>query len=213
MLILLIIALLVAGGFYLGTGKIPLLSTMTPQTAVTTTALESPTPTPTYSDLPTTGSPTPTPTVAAKSKTISAGVKSGLSFNQYTIQIPDGWAYTQAHEDAPSPMDTLTMTKNGYTLKIFQAATGGAMCVYPGDPEPEGPASTFTSFVTIKDGDGKDYRRAQTTSGGAFTLCQNSQYGWGQPTSFGHISFSTPNPADPTILQEMDAIFGTLKKI
>jgi len=196
-LILLVIGLLVGGGYYLGTGKLPVPG-YNPPGAVTTTA-------------PVT-SPGQTPTATPQPKqVVKAGVSSGLSFSLYSIEVPMDWKVTQQHEDEPSPMDTLTITKGTYSIKIFQAATGGAMCLYPGDPDFEGPSSRFTTFVPITTKDGTILRRGSTTGGG-FTLCQQGTENYGQPTSYGHISYKTPVPADDAILKEMDGLIASLKK-
>ncbi len=196
--ILLIISVLIGGGYYLGTGT---LSFLPVPGAVTTTA---PTPPAEY-------------TPAPPKQVVKAGVASGLSFSLYSIEVPNDWKVTQQHEDEPSPMDTLTLRRGTYSIKIYQAATGGAMCLYPGDPDFEGPSSRYDIFVPITTKDGTILRRGGTTGGsattGGFTLCQKGTENYGQPTGYGHISYATPVPTDETFLKEMDAIISSLKKI
>lgn len=197
MLVILIMMLLAVGGYVLGRGNFSVV--YNPPGAVTTTA-----PTPTL---------TPTPKAT---KTVSAGVASGLSFGLYTIDVPDAWTVKQEHEDEPSPMDTLTITKGTYSIKIFQAATGGAMCLFPGDPDFEGPSSRYDTFVAITTKDGTALRRGGTTatsgSTRGFTLCQKGTETYGQPTGYGHINFTTPATPDLAILAEMDAMIASLMK-
>ncbi len=203
----LIIGLLVGGGYYLGKGKFT-FPALVPSTAVTTTVIESSTPT---------GMTTPIalPSSTAQTKTtITAGVTSGLSFSMYTIDVPTSWVVTREQQTTPTPMDTLTLTKGDYKINIFQGAMGGAMCFYSGEPTPTGevPTSTFGPYVTIHDGNGKEYRRAKPITSTGYTLCQNTQYGWNQPTAYGSISYSTPASPNEVTIQEMDAIIATLKK-
>lgn len=157
----------------------------------------------------------PAPSKIGK-KMISAGVASGLSFSLYTLDLPGDWTFSQEHDD-PTLYDKLTMKKGAYELSIFQGATGGAMCLYPGDPDFEGPSSRFTTYVEFTNSDGKTFRRSgnDIESGGikGFTVCQKSpDGGWGQPTVFGHTSYKMPSSYDETILKEMDEMVASLKK-
>lgn len=212
LILILILALTIAGGaFYLGRnyGQKP-----SPGPVLTNQ--------PDYIPLPTITSPNatpeakvqPSPTVGVK-KTYSGGVSSGLSFNQYTISIGGDWVVKQEGDPNGSPWDRLTASKNGYELSIWQAATGGAMCLYPGDPDFEGPSSRFLSYIEFAGTDGKMYRRGSTTDPATtknFTVCEKGTDNYGQPISFGHTGYKVPNPYSETILKEMDMMVASLKK-
>lgn len=207
-LVFIILGVLFGLGYYFGTGTLPFPTSPAPG-AVTTTAISAPTE----------AEPTQrvSPTAAPQTKTVNAGVTSGLSFTLYTVEVPDTWTVAKEHEDEPSPMDTLTLTRGQYKIKIFQAATGGAMCLYTGDPDFEGPSSRYDTFVVITTKDGTALRRSGTTeTSGAtrgFTVCQKGSDGsYGAPTTYGHIGYTTPLTADPSILTEMDAIIASLSK-
>ena len=216
-LVLLVIGGIAYGGYYLGnTGKISIGNNTKPE-AVTTTN-----PTPIYSDEnPIATAPssiTLTPTKAMTKKSISAGVAadSGLSFGPYTIQVLDGWSVKHDFDKA-APNDTLTLTKGEYQVKIYQAATGGSKCVYAGDPPFEGPSQMYKEYVAVT-GTTYTYRRSPSTATvpagkAGFALCMKApDGGYGQPTSFGHISYVTPISPDEGILQDMDAMIGSLTK-
>lgn len=196
MLVVVIIGLLAGGGYYLGkSGKVTLTTPAPAPVAVSTTAT------------------TPLPTSAPTTTTVTAGLgpESGLSFTKYTIAVPQGWTPNHTYENQGTPLDTLSITNGAYELKIFQAATGGAMCLYPGDPPFEGPSSTYSAFVELTTKDGIMLRRGGTNGG--FTLCQKGTENYGQPTGFGHMSYTTPVAADETILKQIDDMVKSLKKV
>jgi hypothetical protein len=160
---------------------------------------------------------TPNPIASASPSASLMVVKAGgvLVFNAYTIDVPTGWSYTK--EPAPVgevAMDKLTLErKGGYKIQIFQAATGGAPCLYPGDQDQEGPSSRYTKFVDLVTATGDKLRRSSTDTGSGFTVCELQSGGYGQPTSFGHISIATPDIPSNIVMQEVDSILSSLKKI
>lgn len=178
---------------------------------ITSTEVPAPSATPT----PTEATPAATP---AGGTTITAGLgaSSGLLFTEYTITIPAGWTYTH-DKDTSVPTDTVTITKGTYMIKIFQAATGGALCLYPGDPVFEGPSSSYDTFVAITTQDGTAIRRSGTTAASGttrgFTGCQKSLDGsYQQPTIYGHMAITTPLTPAAATLSEIDAMIASLKK-
>jgi len=136
MLVVLVIGALAGGGYYLGnSGKVKIGTPAPAQIAVSTTAI------------------TPQPTLIPINKitTVTAGVgaESGLSFTKYTIDVPQAWIPNHTYTNEGTAIDTLTITSGAYEIKIYQAATGGAMCLYPGDPDFAGPSSKFNTFVEL----------------------------------------------------------------
>ncbi|MEK7533406.1 MAG: hypothetical protein AAB542_03155 [Patescibacteria group bacterium] len=158
----------------------------------------------------------------AKKTIITAGLgkDSGLSFTKYQITVPEGWIPNHITTSEGTWVDTLTLTKGATQLKIFQAATGGAMCLYTGDADFEGPSSRYDSFVAITTADGIVLRRGSTNETSAdyiskkgFTMCQKGSESYGQPTVFGHMSLTTAINPDAALLSEVDAIISSLKKL
>lgn len=153
-----------------------------------------------------------------KSTVITAGVgaESGLSFAKYQITVPSGWTPNHVTTNEGTWVDTLTLTKGTSTLKIFQAATGGAMCLYTGDTDFEGPSSRYDSYVDIKTADGITLRRGTTNTNNGVTkgyaMCQKGTESFGQPTGYGHMSLITSLTPDPALLAEVDAMIASLKK-
>lgn len=150
---------------------------------------------------------------------ISAGLgpESGLSFTKYQISVPGAWTPNHTTTNEGTWVDTLTLTKGTTTLKIFQGATGGAMCMYPGDPAFEGPSSSYDSFTVITTADNIQLRRGTTdTNNGTtkgYTMCQKGTDSFGQPTVFGHMSLTTALNPDAALLTEVDAMISSLKKL
>lgn len=146
--------------------------------------------------------------------TIVAGVSksAGLSFDGYSIVTPNDWV---SKKESQTAMDEkLILTKDGYTITIFQAATGGALCLYPGDTDFEGPSSKFEVFTTLTTKDGRILRRSGDKNGTAFTICQKApDNSYQQPTNYGHISVKLPADFTPENLAEIDLIISSLKKI
>jgi hypothetical protein len=145
---------------------------------------------------------------------VSGGVSKsvGLSFDQYTISIPNEW--TSKKESQTTLDEKLILEKDGYSISIFQAATGGALCLYKGDADFEGPSSKFDYFVELTSKDGRVLRRSGEKNGTTFTVCQKSPDGsFQQPTNYGHISVKLPSAWDDDGLLEVDKIISSLKKI
>lgn len=132
-----------------------------------------------------------------------------LVFNAYTLQIPDDWTHKREQDQN---LDRLTISNGSYNIKIFQAATGGAPCLYQGDADVEGPSSRFISFVEFNGGSGNQFRRGTTGPQNSMTVCEMQNGNWGQPTSFGHISYQMPTNPDASIIEIMDNIITSIKK-
>lgn len=150
------------------------------------------------------------------SKTITAGLgpDSGLNFTKYLLIVPNGWTPDHVTTNEGTWVDTLTLTKGTAQLKIFQAATGGAMCLYPGDADFEGPSSRYDTYVDVTTTDGIVLRRGSTgVSPKGFSVCQKGTENFGQPTIFGHMSFTSTSPLDATTTAEVDAMLASLKKV
>lgn len=147
---------------------------------------------------------------------ISAGLgkDSGLSFTKYQITVPEGWTPDHVTTNEGTWADTLILTKGTTKLKIFQAATGGALCLYQGDADFEGPSSRYDTYVAITTTDGVILRRGSTKgSSSGYTMCQKGTDSYGQPTVFGHMSLTTTLSADDALLTEVDGMIATLKKL
>jgi len=179
---------------------------------VVTSLPSTPTPAPVATDASPSASPVVVQIPVAPTTIKGGGV---LVFKAYEITVPVGWQ--SAKEGAPNgdiPLDKLTLTKDNYKVTIYQAATGGAQCLYPGDAKVEGPSSTYDSYVDLTAPSGEKLRKSTSGVNKSATLCEQQQSGWGQPTSFGHISIEVPgNGGTAAMTSEIDAILMSLKKV
>lgn len=193
--------LFVGGGFYIGTQTMK-QAKPTP----TPTAIPSPATSPTQSF------PSPSPAFE-QVREVKAGLTENETFSPYTLALPPSW--TDARETTVvAGLDKLTLTKEGYTVTIYQAPMEGKGCVYPEDPASTF-AQTFSDFADINGSSGQ-FRRswnsqeAQTTT---YTICQKGpDDSYGTITQFGAITVVTPNPANQATLIEIDGIIASLIK-
>lgn len=195
MLIVLVLGSLTYGGYYFGRKTVSVKERVAGNDEV----------------VPASAVPTLLPTPHALS-TIVAGLpkSAGLSFDQYSVITPSDWV---SKKESQTAMDEKLVLSNGeYIINIFQAATGGALCLYNGDAEFEGPSSRFTKFVDLTTKDNRSLRRSG--EGNAFTVCQKSGDGsYQQPTNYGHIAIKTAANPTAEMLSEIDQIISSLKKI
>lgn len=134
-----------------------------------------------------------------------------LSFPKYELTIPSDW--TSTRESQTKDDEKLTLRSGPLTITIQQGGFGGAMCLYPGDAESEGPAGHYTSYVELTTASGDKLRRSTPKDGKGFGICQLTQYGWGAPTLYGHIGLTIPNSPTPEDLTVIDNILSSLTKI
>lgn len=153
----------------------------------------------------------PSPTLALISYTSTQLANNGLK--AYSISFPPAWVKTVTH-DATS--DTLTLTQNGYSISIYQAAYGGGGCTFSGDPQPMSEDMRNKPFVDIMSGIGQLRRyqadAAQSKPGMVtFGFCQSTDgTSFGKPTSVGMITYQVPQSYAASFLTDMDAIIKTL---
>jgi len=192
--LLLIIILLVGGVAYIagrsGLVKLPTISINQPGSQSTSTPEAS-------------AAPTEKPT-----KTINGG--GILSFPKYSITVPADW---EDSREVPGPDSEKIIVKKGqYEISILEGGFGGSICLYPGDPDSEGPSARYTSFIEITTKAADLFRRSWSGSGTGFAICHKTQYGWNAPTLYGHISFKVPTSYTTEMIAEMDAILASFTK-
>lgn len=202
-LVVIILTTMIYGGYYFGKKA---GNTIKPEAVNTEESLE-------------TTLPSPQPINQSQITVIGGVPKSaGLSFDQYSIVTPEGWSSKKENQTVAD--EKLILTKGEYQISIFQAATGGAFCLYPGDDDLEGPSSRFETFIILTTKDGRTLRRSLPAQAdgnkneNGFTVCQKSADGsYQQPTNYGHISITVANNPSPEMINEIDTILSSLKKI
>jgi hypothetical protein len=194
-IILLFVAVLIGGGYILGTRN-----SNQPVVQTTTTVLVSPSPT--SGGVSPSTTPTPVP-----SKTVNAGAKIGV-FYPYSIQIPDGWV--TAHSGDEVNIDKLLITKGNYSITIQQASGDAGSCVYPGDSA-QPMSQSFTTYVNFQSPT-TDFRRSGDNQGQLWTICEKKPAGFQFPTTFGYISYTSSGVLDSSIFTQMDSMVSSIIK-
>lgn len=161
---------------------------------------------------------TPTPSKTdetANWKSYTSTQLSNNSLKPYSIKYPNSWELKTLRENG---MDTLTLTKSGYIITIYQAAFGGVGCIFEGEI-PQGPYEDLRDkkYVEIKSGIGTLRRFINTVSKDPssvqFDFCsQSNDQSFGKPTLYGIISYKVPQTDNQSVLEEMDKILATLNE-
>jgi hypothetical protein len=108
------------------------------------------------------------------------------------------------------------MKGEAYEITILQGGFGGSVCLFPGDPDSEGPSARYDAFKEITTTSGDKLRRSWTgneLTAKYYTICHLTQYGWGAPTLFGAIGIKTPTPATTEGLATIDRILTSFTRI
>ena len=197
---LIVIIILLIGGFSFFLGKSGTFLKLNPS------------PTPTSTGAPT-GTVTAAPTATPKptKKVTGGGI---LSFPRYELTVPTDWADTREAQGADD--EKIILTKGSYSISITQGGFGGSVCLFPGDADMEGPSVRYEAYKELTTKSNDLFRRSwngNEMSSNGFGICHKSQYGWGVPTNYGHISYQTPVSKTREMLDEMDAILSSLTKI
>ena len=206
-IVLVIVAILVGGGIYLGQkfGKFNspnITNSPSNQNTTQTSPVETLSP----------SIPSPTPQSYQNSQNIQAG---GFgSYGKYSISVPTTWNVEKTKNDF---QDLLTVSRGNYQLQINQISAGASPCVYPG--ESQTPMSQeFTSYITLgTNADLNLYRRGKSkipypNGEDQYVVCQKLSGGiYDTNTSFGMIYYMAPKNPDESILSQMDSIFQSIK--
>lgn len=202
--IVVLLAILIGGGVYLGMTLTKKDDKMVPPAYTTNAPSTSPAAN-------TNAQVTPTAT-AAQTKTVTAGGGTGSSFTAYSIKVPEGWTDSLEKTDITNK---LILSKGAYSLSIYQAPIGGGGCLYTGDADAM-MAQRFTQYVQVPAG-ANTFRRSWNTVGNqpgkiSYTYCQYGTDSYGSPTSFGAVSATSPDPSDKDTMAEIDSMVASLKK-
>lgn len=200
-LVVIIIILVGALGYVAGRDGIVLNNPLSSSSPVPSPSVSSPSPTVI------TASPLASPTPATQ-KIEAGGI---LSFPKYRVTIPASWTFSKESNTADD--QKLTLKNETSEITFLQGGFGGAACLYPGDPDVEGPAGRYTGYVDLTTASGDKLRRSTPESGSGFAVCYLSQYGWGAPTVYGHISLKTAESPTSAELEMIDTILSSIKKI
>lgn len=163
----------------------------------------------------TTTSDSTKPTVSPVKKVqVAAGA---VEHTKYTVSVPEDWQVTKDPTNS-NDMDKLTLTKNGYTVVLYQANMGGSMYSFS-DAKVDGPfaqeySGTYSDFAGAA---GEKFRRIELSSQNKpgeqnYSVLVFGSDAYQTPTLFGGITYTTPLSPTSDMLDEMDSIIASLKK-
>lgn len=217
-LLTIIMTLIVVGVGYVAYTYGKQTAAVTQPTPIPTKTADSPTPTIVSGTSPITEMET-TPAVAMASFTTEK--VPDLSFSAYMVQYPTSWQKTITYVNPATGIKTgytLTFSKNNYALKIYQAAIGGSVCLFDGDPIFDGPSQSFKDKQFVDLSGFGILRRVQTSSNNpqsvVFTVCQKGDGAtayYGIPTKVGAITYEAPLAYDQATIAEMDSIIKSIQ--
>lgn len=153
---------------------------------------------------------TPEPTKILGQPVMGGQSNGSTSFKPYKLLVPEGWVKTVEQNEVT---DTLTLKKDGYEIKIYQAPMGGSMCIYPGDAEGDF-KQKYEKFKEFAGTGGNTYRRSWDEKAGpiTYTVCQKGDEGtFGTFTIFGGVTVKSPNPPEEAMMQEIDEMIASLE--
>jgi hypothetical protein len=137
-------------------------------------------------------------------------VKAGgiLALKQYSINIPNDWAYSKDGSTL-GQIDKLNLTKGNYKVVFTEAAMGGGGCVFPGDPQ--GPMGTiFDSYTEIITSTGEKFRLGVSPDNSA-EICENVDGAWGDLTEIGHVDITFPAGSSADMISQVTPILASIK--
>ena len=153
-------------------------------------------------------------TAPVKKVQVAAGA---VEHTKYTVSVPEDWTVTKDPSNS-NDMDKLTLTKNGYTVVIYQANMGGSMYSFS-DAKVDGPfaqeySGTYSDFTGASE---EKFRRIDSSSQNKpgeknYGVLVFGSDAYQTPTTFGGISYTTPISPTSDMLDEMDFIISSLKK-
>ncbi len=190
-------------------GWIPSLPSNKPQAAsVQTTEVSSPTQNP----VPDISVESALPSPSLSPSPVTAKVQAGgiLVFKKYSLSLPNGWA-SSTEGSVPGQIDKLNLGSGLYSIVFTQAAMGGGGCVYPGDPDQQ-MSVKFNGFNAVTTSTGEKLRVGVLPSGNR-AVCEMQNGSWGDLTEFGHIDITNPPTPDQAVLDQINSILSSIKKL
>lgn len=136
-----------------------------------------------------------------------------LAFGAFTFSHPQSWAVTESSENGTL---TVSIYRNNYEIKIYQAPVGGAVCLFKDSPAFQGSSGDlrnkdYTEFTTQSGLVMRRYFNQNEGEKSTFYFCDKEAEGpyFTTPTDFGGVTYYVPAKYDVNIIAEMDKIVET----
>jgi hypothetical protein len=132
----------------------------------------------------------------------------------FTFSYPNDWNVVVNNFEYATEV---VISKEGYKIVIAQGDMGGAMCLFPEDPEYNtfmGPSIQFGQYVEFE-GINEIMRRAVYPNPASNVICgrEKGTDGFGSYlTSAGFTKYDVPANPSQTMLRQMDRILMSIKK-
>lgn len=139
------------------------------------------------------------------------------SFSSYKLEYPSNWVVKKPSDEG----FVAELSNSDYKITINQGAMGEEVCIFPGEPDFEGPSVKYSDYKEIKTDKGILFRRGQSEyirsfeKEVIFSVCQaeTSSGRYVKPTKFGGIGYHLPKVYDQKILDQMDVIISTIESV
>ncbi len=146
-------------------------------------------------------------------RTFTSSTVDGLAFGAFTFSHPQSWAVSESSENGTL---TVSIYRNNYEIKVYQAPVGGAVCLFKDSPAFQGSSGDlrnkdYTEFTTKSNLVMRRYFNQNEGEKSTFYFCDKEAEGpyFTTPTDFGGVTYYVPAKYDLNILAEMDKIVET----
>jgi len=136
-----------------------------------------------------------------------------LAYPAFSLSHPQSWAVKESSENGTL---TISIYRNNYEIKIYQAPVGGAVCLFKDSPAFQGSSGDlrnkeYTEFTTKNNLILRRYFNQNEGEKSTFFFCDKEAEGpyFTTPTDFGGVTYYVPAKYDINIIKEMDEIVKT----
>lgn len=136
-----------------------------------------------------------------------------LAYPAFSVSHPQSWAVKESSENGTL---TVSIYRNNYEIKVYQAPVGGAVCLFKDSPAFQGSSGDlrnkeYTEFTTKANLVMRRYFNQNEGEKSTFFFCDKEAEGpyFTTPTDFGGVTYYVPAKYDINIIKEMDEIVKT----
>lgn len=136
-----------------------------------------------------------------------------LTYPALSLSHPQSWAVKESSENGTL---TVSVYRNNYEIKVYQAPVGGAVCLFKDSPAFQGSSGDlrnkeYTEFTTKSNLVMRRYFNQNEGEKSTFFFCDKESEGpyFTTPTDFGGVTYFVPAKYDINIIKEMDEIVKT----
>jgi hypothetical protein len=139
----------------------------------------------------------------------------GSSLSGFKLKYPADWSLDETENEN---FYSLLLTVDNVSFKVDQANIGGGGCLYPGDPDRDGPYTRVGEYLELVFNNGTIWRLGPETHNNdpenePITVCQrrSGEDEFSSITSIGATGIVFSGTADQVILEEIVQILSTIE--